>query len=73
MHRRIHGLGRVALNVELKVLFTCLLLKFEEGDLIPLPILRKIEEMYEKDQAKMNSAFNGFNKCSSKGLSKIIK
>jgi len=47
-------------------------MKLEEGGMIPLPILRKIEELYEQDQAKMDTAFNGFDKCSSKGICYII-
>jgi len=42
-------------------------LQFEEGGPIPLPILRRIEELYEQDQAKLDTAFNGYDKCSSKG------
>jgi len=37
-----------------------------------LPILRRIEELYEQDQAKLDTAFNGYDKCSSKGK-KIFK
>lgn len=41
--------------------------KFSENGLIPLPILRKIEEMYDNDQLKLQNAFNSYDACSAIG------
>jgi len=43
-------------------------IQFDEFGLIPLTILRKIEEMYENDLKKLDTAFNGFDKCSGKSI-----
>jgi len=35
--------------------------------MIPLEILRKIEEKYESDAAKLDSSFGAFSQCAGKG------
>jgi len=35
--------------------------------MIPLEILRKIEEKYESDAAKLDNAFESYSQCAGKG------
>jgi len=48
-------------------------LQFYDNGLIPLEILRKIEEKYESDDKKLDNAFDSFNQCAGKGQKWILK
>jgi len=41
--------------------------KFAESGLVPLSVLRKIEEKYENDLVQLQTAFNDVDQCSSIG------
>jgi len=42
-----------------------LMFQFDENSLVPEPFLKKIEEKYEDDAAKFETAMNDFEQCSS--------
>lgn len=42
--------------------------KFGEDGLIPLPILRMIEKMYDGNQLKLQTAFDDYDICSAIGM-----
>jgi len=47
--------------------FDVTLFQFKDNGLVPLEILRKIEEKYENDLGQLNTAFDAMNQCSSIG------